>query len=193
MGEALRVHTMPENTTQKTTLRRKLLANRQAIPPEVRIEKDMAIGQHVLAWRNAHPVGILGVYWPIRGEPDLRACYGDLAALGVRLALPVVVGKDAPLRFIEWKPGDAMTKDAFGVAIPLSGEELRPEALLIPCVGFNEQRFRLGYGGGFYDRTLACTGKPVTVGIGYECAQIRFEADAHDVPLDFLITETSPA
>lgn len=82
-----------------------------------------------------------------------------------------------------------MVKDSVGVAIPASGEEVQPDALLIPCVGFNEQRYRLGYGGGFYDRTLAQAGRPVTVGIAYESARTRFDADAHDVPLDYLITE----
>jgi 5-formyltetrahydrofolate cyclo-ligase len=187
------VDTMPENTAQKAALRRELLANRQAIPPEVRGEKDAAIGRHVLSWCDAYPVSVLGAYWPIRGEPDLRACYAEMSARGIRLALPVVVDKDAPLRFIEWKPGDAMRKDAFGVAIPASGAEVLPETLLIPCVGFNEKRYRLGYGGGFYDRTLAGTWRPRTVGIGYDCSRTRFEADVHDIALDFLITETMPA
>ena len=180
---------MPDNSTQKATLRRELLANRQAISPEVRNAMDTAIAQHVIDWQNAHPVGVLGVYWPIRGEPDLRDCYTELLNQGARLALPVVVARDAPLRFLSWESGAAMIKDTFGVAIPASGEEVQPDALLIPCVGFNEQRFRLGYGGGFYDRTLAQTGRPMTVGIAYECARARFEADAHDVPLDFVITE----
>ena len=180
---------MPENTAQKATLRRELLANRHAISAEVRQANDAAICRHVLDWTETHPAGTLGVYWPIRGEPDLRDCYAALSARGVRLALPIVVDRNAPLRFIEWKPGDPMTKDAFGVAIPVSGVEVQPDGLLIPCVGFNEGRFRLGYGGGFYDRTLACAQRPVTVGIGYECSRTRFEADAHDVPLDFVITE----
>lgn len=188
-----RIDTMPENTAQKSALRRELLANRQAIPAEVRRAGDAAIGRHVLAWQQAHPVRSLGVYWPIRGEPDLRDCYAALSARGVGLALPVVVDKNAPLRFLAWKPGDAMAQDTFGVAIPAAGHEVQPNALLIPCVGFNGQRFRLGYGGGFYDRTLACAGRPVTVGIGYACLRREFEADAHDVALDFIITETSPA
>lgn len=180
---------MPENTTQKAALRRELLANRQAIPPEVRRLFDAAIGAHVLAWHATQPVGALGVYWPIRGEPNLQDCYAALAARGVRLALPIVTGKDAPLRFIAWTPGDAMTKDAYGVAIPATGETVEPDALLIPCVGFNDNRFRLGYGGGFYDRTLEHAPRPITVGIAYECTRARFEADAHDVALDVVITE----
>lgn len=187
--QEFRLDTMPENTAQKAALRRELLANRQAIAPEVRNAMNAAIARHVLAWRKAHPTGILGVYWPIRGEPDLRECYALFAEQGTQLALPIVVDRDAPLRFLSWQPGDAMIKDSFGVAIPASGEEVQPDALLIPCVGFNEQRYRLGYGGGFYDRTLAQLPRPVTVGIAFECARARFDADAHDVPLDYLITE----
>lgn len=180
---------MPDNTAQKAALRRELLANRQAIPPEVRNAMDAAIARHVIDWRNAHSVDVLGVYWPIRSEPDLRSCYAMLSNCGMALALPMVVERNTPLRFISWKPGDPMTKDTFGVAIPVSGAEVQPDALLIPCVGFNDKLFRLGYGGGFYDRTLAQTRRPMTVGIAYECARTRFEADAHDVPLDFVITE----
>ncbi|OWW18813.1 5-formyltetrahydrofolate cyclo-ligase [Noviherbaspirillum denitrificans] len=180
---------MQEKTAQKAALRRELLANRQAIPTEVRRRADALIGTHVLAWHKMHPVGSMGVYWPIRGEPDLLECYAALSALGVRLALPIVVDKHSPLRFLTWKPGDAMTKDSLGVAIPVAGDEVQPEALLVPCVGFNDARFRLGYGGGFYDRTLERAPRPLTVGIAYECARSRFDADAHDVALDYLVTE----
>lgn len=182
---------MPETISNKTALRRALLANRQAIAPEVRQRWDTQINKQLISWWDAHPAKTLGIYWPIRGEPDLRPAYVDLASRGVQLALPVVVSKDAPLRFIEWKPGDPMTKDAFGVSIPASDAELTPAALLIPCVGFNEQYYRLGYGGGFYDRTLAASPRPRTVGISYAFARAVFEADAHDVALDTVITERS--
>ncbi|HYD96475.1 MAG TPA: 5-formyltetrahydrofolate cyclo-ligase [Noviherbaspirillum sp.] len=180
---------MPKTTAQKAALRRELLADRQAIPPEVRAAMDAAIGERVAAWWETQRPAMLGVYWPIRGEPDLRAAYEALCARGARLALPVVVGKDAPLSFIEWKPGDAMTKDGFGVAIPVTGATVQPAALLIPCVGFNAQRYRLGYGGGFYDRTLAAAKRPLAIGIAYECARTEFPSDVHDVALDAIITE----
>ncbi len=180
---------MPEFTTTKVALRRELLAYRQAISSEVRRDWNASLCAHLLAWHNAQQVQTLGVYSPIRGEPDLSAAYAELASRGVRLALPVVAAKDAPLDFFEWKPGDAMTKDEYGVAIPLARNKLRPDALLIPCIGFNAQRFRLGYGGGFYDRTLAAQPRPMTVGIAYSCALVAFEPDAHDVALDAVITE----
>lgn len=180
---------MPEAKSNKTELRRALLAYRQSIPPEVRKQWDIALAEKLLNWWTAHPVGTLGVYWPIRSEPDLRPAYEELVSRGVQLALPVVVAKNAPLRFIGWKPGDPMQKDSHGVAIPVAGEVMKPDALLVPCVGFNTQYFRLGYGGGFYDRTLAIPPRPRTIGIGYACGQAEFEADSHDVALDVVVTE----
>jgi len=151
---------------------------------------DSRIGERLKAWCVDHPFRTLGVYWPIRGEPDLRNVYEELFANGMKLALPVVTGKDAPLRFIAWTPGDAMQKDQYGIGIPASGIEVRPDAVLVPCVGFNEQRFRLGYGGGFYDRTLAQAPRPVAVGIAYASSLTAFEADAFDIALDRVITES---
>lgn len=181
---------MLEDIPVKTALRRALIANRQALAPEVRKHWDAAIGIRVLDWWGAHGAKTIGVYWPIRGEPDLRTTYVELAARGVQLALPLVVGKDEPLRFAAWTPGDALIKDALGVSIPAdAGNVVQPEALLIPCVGFNAKNMRLGYGGGFYDRTLAVQPRPHAVGIGYECGLVEFDGDAHDVALDRIITE----
>jgi len=180
---------MPDTIPNKTALRRALLAERQAIPAEVRSQWDEKIVSRLLAWWNAHPLRTLGVYWPIQSEPDLRPAYAELVSQGVQLALPVVVDKDAPLRFIAWQPGDPMAKDRFGVAIPVAGTEVRPDALLIPCVGFNARCYRLGYGGGFYDRTLAQSPRPRTLGIGYSIGFAPFDADSHDVALDVVMTE----
>lgn len=176
----------------KTALRRSLLATRRAIDADTRSRCDADIGDRVLAWWHIHRVKSLGVYWPIRGEPDLRATYEALAAYGVQLALPVVHSPHAPLAFAAWAPGDALVQDALGVSIPATmAIGLRPDALLIPCVGFNAQRVRLGYGGGFYDRTLALAPRPLAIGIAYACAQATFNAAAHDVALDEIITEES--
>ncbi|HJV75415.1 MAG TPA: 5-formyltetrahydrofolate cyclo-ligase [Noviherbaspirillum sp.] len=182
---------MPENISNKSALRRMLLADRQAIAPEVRKRWDDEIASRLITWWESHRLETLGIYWPIRGEPDLREAYKELANREVQLALPVVVSKDAPLKFLAWKPGDAMLQDAFGVAIPASGVEVIPAALLIPCLGFNKLYFRLGYGGGFYDRTLALSPRPLTVGVGYSQGLAAFDADSHDVALDAVITETS--
>ena len=179
----------------KAQLRRALLATRQAIDPAHRRDWDAELGKRVIAWASgwglAYPDGTLGVYWPIRGEPDLQPAYAELTARGMRLALPVVIDVDSPLRFVGWSPGEAMVKDGFGVAIPASYVTVIPQALLIPCVGFNRNKIRLGYGSGFYDRTLAPLARPQTVGIAYSCALAEFDGAAHDIALDTVITEAA--
>jgi len=174
----------------KQDLRPQLLALRRNLTADQRMQFDQLLCEHVLAWHATHPVASLGVYWPIRGEPDLQAAYEELAKRGVQLALPVVVAADTPLQFATWKPGDATIPGAMKVPIPVEPRTLiEPQALLIPCVGFNSKRARLGYGGGFYDRTLARIPRPLAVGIAYQCTQAEFTADEHDVRLDAILTE----
>lgn len=148
------------------------------------------IRTHVLAWWSRHQVRSLGVYWPIRSEPDLTEMYAELSERGVQLALPIVVDQDAPLQFAAWSPGAHLVKDSFGVSIPADlDRKISPEALLIPCVGFNDDNIRLGYGGGFYDRTLARQPRPLAIGIAYRLSRTSFTAGPHDVPLDLIVTE----
>jgi 5-formyltetrahydrofolate cyclo-ligase len=168
-----------------------LLDARGSISAAHRNAADIAIVDRALRWFDAAPVATLGVFWPMRGEPDLRPLYAALAARGVRLALPVVDGADLPLRFVGWTPGDMLVKDGLGVMVPAAGETLTPAALLIPCLGFNAQRMRLGYGGGFYDRTLAAVQRPQAIGIAYASSKADFAGEAHDVALDLIITEES--
>lgn len=183
---------MTENRQGKPALRRALLEERNAAPAELRRQWDSAIRLRFAEWQKRHPLVALGVYWPMRGEPDLRDLYAELSGRGVALALPVTAVKNAPLRFAAWEPGDALVEDAMGVSVPAKSETLlRPEALLIPCVGFNAANVRLGYGGGFYDRTLALSPRPVSIGIAYECARVEFVSEPHDIPLDWIITERS--
>ncbi len=155
-----------------------------------RREWDAQIGTQLLAWWQQQAAGAtLGVYWPLRGEPDLHAAYAQLAQAGVQLALPVVVQRDAPLVFASWTPGEAMVKDSMGVAVP---QDLRlgalPAVIVVPCLGFNDENFRLGYGGGFYDRTLATTPRPTTIGVAYASQRIAFASDPHDIALDLIFT-----
>lgn len=174
----------------KQDLRDQLLAQRRTIASDERTRYDAALCNHVLAWWDNNPVASLGVYWPIRGEPDLQPAYLELARRGVQLALPIVVNNHAPLQFVKWTPGDVLVIDAMKVPVPAPPHiPIRPQALLIPCVGFNRQRARLGYGGGFYDRTLAVDPRPLAIGIGYRCLLATFTADPHDIALDAIITE----
>jgi len=173
----------------KPELRKQLLAKRRAVAPEIRAAWDQALCAKVLAWQAENKVSELGVYWPLRDEPDLRPAFDELARRGVRLLLPEVVARHTALEFAEWDIGEAMVKDTMGVAVPA---DLRmtayPPALLVPCLGYNPHRFRLGYGGGFYDRTLEHTPRPRTAGIAYRCLQADFPDDPHDVALDVMLT-----
>jgi 5-formyltetrahydrofolate cyclo-ligase len=178
--------------SDKAVLRRALAASRAAIEPARKAEWDAAIGDHLLAWWRTQRVPALGVYWPLRGEADLSVAYSELARAGARLALPVVLARDAALGFADWQPGEAMVKDAMGVAVPADLRMVAlPPALLVPCLGFNQDRYRLGYGGGYYDRTLEHPPRPFTVGIAYACLAAQFATGPHDVALDRIITELS--
>ena len=174
----------------KDALRKQLLKQRRALDPHQKAEWDGHIIALLLQWCDEHAPRALGVYWPLPGEADLQPAYAQLAARGVRLVLPVVLERHAALGFAAWTPGEAMHKDAMGVAVPQTLQLVAtPPVLLVPCLGFNAARFRLGYGGGYYDRTLAQTPRPLTLGIAYSALQAPFASAAHDVALDWIVTE----
>jgi 5,10-methenyltetrahydrofolate synthetase len=175
---------------EKQRLRKALLAARKAMPPEEKAWRDAAIGKHFLAWLERNPAASIGVYWPHAGEPDLTPIYPGLTARGIELALPVVVERDAPLAFYAWRAGEELVKDAHGVMAPAARiKPVQPALLLLPCLGFTTMRFRLGYGGGYYDRTLAAARETRTVGIAYATGKTDFEVDRHDIALNKIITE----
>ena len=176
----------------KAALRKALKTARRGLDPAVKVQWDAHIGAQVVTWWRLRQMDTVGVYWPLAGEPDLRAAYAELALAGVRLALPVVMERDAPLAFTEWQLDEPMLVDEMGVAVPATLRFVeRPPALLIPCLGFNADGYRLGYGGGYYDRTLELAPRPLTLGIAYSNQEARFGHAAHDVPLDVIVTERS--
>ncbi|OYO32577.1 5-formyltetrahydrofolate cyclo-ligase [Janthinobacterium sp. PC23-8] len=171
-------------------MRKALLATRRALPDATRAQWDAAIAQRLLDCCANEHITALAVYWPLHGEPDLQAAYAALAARGVALALPVVLEKQAPLAFASWVPGEPMVKDGMGVAVPAQLRLLPPPpVLLVPCLGFNAERYRLGYGGGYYDRTLEHAPRPRTVGVAYGCLQAYFASGPYDIALDHIMTE----
>jgi len=105
-------------------------------------------------------------------------------------ALPVIDGE--LLRFAPWSPGTALVSGPFDVQIPDTEQRIDPQLLLIPCVGIDRLRYRLGYGGGYYDRTLAAMSpRPITVGVGFDCARIEtIDPKPHDLRLDVAMTES---
>ncbi len=133
-------------------------------------------------------------YWPVRGEADPRHALRALQALGHRLALPVVVGKDQPLAFRSWRLGEPLLAGRYGIPAPgLSAPLVTPTLLLVPGLWFDRAGGRLGYGGGFYDRTLEHlrAGRQLrAVGIAYEATLGgHLDREPHDAVMDFVVTE----
>ncbi len=173
----------------KKKLRRALLDLRKQLTDEDRACFDRKIGRQVACYLESHDFKSLGVYLPIRNEPHLYDFYTELAK-HVPLSLPVTREKDLPLQYVRWKPEDPLVEGTYGVAVPEKQEPVTmPEALLIPCVGYTRNRFRLGYGGGFFDRTLACHPSTHTIGIAYSCLLTDFTTEENDIPLACIITE----
>jgi 5-formyltetrahydrofolate cyclo-ligase len=133
----------------------------------------------------------LGFYWPFKGEFDPRPLARTLHRWGVRLALPVVIARAQPLIFREWSPGAPMTPGVWNLPVPTQGEPVSPTVLLTPLVGFDGCGYRLGYGGGYYDRTLAAaTPRPMAIGVGFEASRLEtIHPQPHDIPMDMIVTE----
>jgi 5,10-methenyltetrahydrofolate synthetase len=140
---------------------------------------------------------LLGVYWPVRSEFNAAlALQSDESAPNLRLALPLALPfvrrSPAQMEYRRWDGGTPRTIDECRIASS-DGEVVVPDTVLVPCVGFTRDGYRLGYGGGFYDRTLARTPRPATVGIAYSSLQADFPDDSHDIALDVVLTEAAPA
>jgi 5,10-methenyltetrahydrofolate synthetase len=133
---------------------------------------------------------IVSLYWPFRGEPDLRPWMHAAAAAGLRTALPVVVAKGQPLVFREWTPGSRLERGVWNIPFPAEGKIMAPTVVIAPVVGFDAACYRLGYGGGFFDRTLAAMpAKPLVIGIAHPTQQIStIFPQPHDIAMDWIVT-----
>lgn len=174
----------------KADLRRELIAARKAMTADVKAQADARIAARLSAWLDANQVRVLGAYLPMAGEPDLLSLCAALPGRGIQVAMPVVLEKNQPLHFVHWQAGDALARDASGTMAPADRTRLvTPDAVLAPCLGFTETRLRLGYGGGYFDRTLAQTPRPLAVGIAYAFTKVVFAADVFDIALDVILTD----
>ncbi|MCX6945837.1 MAG: 5-formyltetrahydrofolate cyclo-ligase [Verrucomicrobiota bacterium] len=168
-----------------------LLARRAASTPAERAAWNEAI----LGWlESGFPAlrGLaVGFCWPYKGEVDPRPLIHQLRAQGSRVALPAVIAKQQPLEFREWWPGAPMKSGALGIPVPEGTPVLVPDAVLVPPVGFCEQGWRLGYGGGYFDLTLAALSpQPLKICIAHELARVpTIHPQPYDVPMDFVVTE----
>ena len=186
----------PETDATRAALRRQGIERRMALPAE----------QHAVL--SARLCGLIrqnfpelsgkrvAFCWPFRNEPDLRPLMQTWLAEGkpgFAALLPVVVDAGSALAFRAWTPESPMLTDRYGIPAPASGEFLTPEALLIPVNAFDADGYRLGYGGGFFDRTLASLDPlPLSIGVGFELARVdSIYPEAHDIQLDAIITEAA--
>jgi 5-formyltetrahydrofolate cyclo-ligase len=172
--------------------RHELLARREAIPAETRLVWGRSISRQILAELPVLRGARLGIYWPIRSEYDPRFVARALREAGTQVGLPVVVARGQPLKFREWHPGVTMLKGGMDIPYPASTPELTPDACLIPPVGFDAGCYRLGYGAGFFDCTLAALSpRPLAIGVAFDCARIEtIHPQAYDIALDFMVTES---
>ncbi len=205
----------------KATARKALIQQRLNLPD--RLQRAELLQRVLRIWLVGRPDVVIGAYWPIKGEFDpLPALYrwqedALLASLGDnqapdqaapvlateslaqkqrrKIGLPVVDKVNKTLSFHAWYPGCPMEEDAYGIPKPKDTDQVVPTLLLVPCVGWGPGGYRLGYGGGFYDRTLASIAPPpVTVGLGYSMGWLpELQAEAHDVPLDAILSDEGVA
>jgi 5,10-methenyltetrahydrofolate synthetase len=178
-----------DNTAWRRGLRRDMVARRAALTDAGHAALSARIVAHALA-TLALP-GVAAFCWPIKHEPDVRALLASWAEAGTRTALPVVVGAGQPLAFREWTPATPLAPDRYGIPTPTAGEWLTPELILLPLNGFDAAGYRLGYGGGYFDRTLAALRpRPLAVGVGFEINRVdSIRPEAHDQRLDWIVTE----
>jgi len=165
-----------------------MLAARQSVATALAQTWSAAISARLLQCFPEAPGQCIGFYWPIRNEPDARAA---LKTWQSALALPVVADAAMPLCFCRWTPEMRMIPDRYGIPTPVDCNPVTPDALLIPLVAFDAAGNRLGYGGGFFDRTLAAfSPRPLAIGVGFELNRVRsLPTQPHDQPMDWIVTE----
>ncbi|MEI4232322.1 5-formyltetrahydrofolate cyclo-ligase [Roseovarius sp. D22-M7] len=176
--------------------RARLHAARQAMRVEDRRAAGEALAGHLrdlLAARFGEMRDrVVSAYWPINGEPDLRPLMADLHAAGATVALPLVEVKRSPLVFRHWSPATRMVRGDWNIPVPPdTAAAVTPEITLAPLMGWDPAGYRLGYGGGYFDRTLAALSpRSVTIGVGFQAARLdTIHPQPHDIALDFIVTE----
>ncbi len=178
-----------DSTAWRRALRRDMVARRSALGEAAHAALSERIVGHL---REALPVpAIVAFCWPVKNEPDVRAIVDHWLAAGGRAVLPVVVAEAAPLAFREWTAATPTQPDRYGIPTPTAGDWLQPDLILLPLNGFDAAGYRLGYGGGYFDRTLAALSpRPLAVGVGFEINRlVSIRPESHDQQLDWIVTE----
>ena len=171
--------------------RQRLLALRTGTPAAERRVWGQQIEERLRTLLQERPGIILGVYWPFQAEFDPRPLIDWLIAAGSAVALPAVVDKKGPLEYRVWRPGEKLVDGVWNIPIPEGRRIVVPQAVLAPLVGFDRDCYRLGYGGGYFDRTLAALApRPCAIGVGFELSRLEtIYPQSFDIPMDLIVTE----
>ncbi|GLS32174.1 5,10-methenyltetrahydrofolate synthetase [Mesorhizobium albiziae] len=171
--------------------RERLIAARLAIPADERAAMARRIADGLDKVIGNVSNQLISLYWPFRGEPDLRPWMETVFERGGSIALPVVIEKGQPLIFRAWRQGDKLEKGVWNIPVPAEGQPVQPTVVIAPLVGFDPGKYRLGYGGGFFDRTLAAMpARPLVIGVGYRMAAIpTIYPQPHDIPMSAIVTD----
>lgn len=178
-----------DNTGWRRALRREMVARRAGLDDAAHAELSARIVGHLQA---ALPAPRIAAFcWPIKHEPDVRAVVAHWAAGGTQAALPVVIAEDTALAFRLWDGATTLAADRYGIPTPVDGAWVVPDLILLPLNGFDAAGYRLGYGGGYFDRTLAVLSpRPLAVGVGFEINRLAsIRPQSHDQRLDWIVTE----
>jgi 5-formyltetrahydrofolate cyclo-ligase len=177
----------PPESERRRAERARLIAARVAMPADARAAASAAILANLRGWLRLAPGMVVAGYWPMRGEFDPLPYLRALPAA----ALPVVTAPRAPLAFRLWRDGAPMEAARWDTLHPASGDFVRPDVLITPLVGFDAAGHRLGYGGGYYDRTIAALRPGVlAIGVGFELGRLTsVDPQPHDAVLDAIVTE----
>jgi len=180
-----------ELKTWRKTERTRLIAARAALDDATLEQYRQAIDAHLGRSFPGLASAKLAFCWPIKGEYDARHLARTLRELGALTALPVVVAPRTPLIFREWHPGVELAVGPLDIPYPVNSPEMTPEAVLLPMNGWDAAGYRLGYGAGFFDRTLgALSKKPAVIGVTYELARMdTIHPQSWDIPVDWVVTE----
>lgn len=167
----------------------RLVEARRTLPGPERASMTGRLAEALAGLVLPEPGLKVAVYWPIRGEPDLRGWMADLDAGGASVLLPVVVEKNAPLVFRRWAPGCRMERGIWNIPVPAEGAAERPDVVVSPLVGVDDAGFRLGNGGGYYDRTLAALDPlPLVIGVGFDiCRMPTIFPMPWDIPMQIVV------
>ncbi|HET8807747.1 MAG TPA: 5-formyltetrahydrofolate cyclo-ligase [Methylophaga sp.] len=181
----------PDWVTWRQVQRQQLIASRQSLTETERFAAEQQIHTRLLSLLAPLPASIISFYMPIKGELNCQPLIEDLLDLGWHAALPKIIAKDTALQFRQWTPDTEMQPEIWQIPVPQNTAELVPNVLLIPLVGFDHQRHRLGNGGGFYDRSLASIlPSPLAIGVGLESLKlVDIQPQPHDIAMNYVVTE----